>query len=357
MKFILDKEKYIDTGLITEREHPTLPYVIYNYTPVCQYSKAWDDVTLQCRGLIVHKETGEIIARPFTKFFNYEEHIQEGSILPEIPYEEVPEVYDKRDGSLGILYFTPEGEARIATRGSFTSKQALWATGYLTSKDVNHFFDRDFTYLFEIIHPDNRIVVDYGDRTGLDILAIIDIDTGEEVQIPNHPIWDEIGEKPEMHLFSSVDELKKRNVPNHEGFILFYRKNKLRVKIKFDEYVRLHKIITGLSEIGIWEMLRDGKSINDMLENIPDEMHAWLKDIVQQLTSRFLSIELTCQSITSQAEVHSEDRKERALFIMAQTKGFPGVCFSMLDGKDYKQAIWKMIRPVGSNTFRVDIDK
>ena len=92
MKFHIDKEKYIDSGLVSEKEHPTFPLLIYNYTPVCQFSKAWDEVTKMCRGLIVHKETREIIARPFPKFFNYEEHIQNGDTLP----DETPNVARKR---------------------------------------------------------------------------------------------------------------------------------------------------------------------------------------------------------------------------------------------------------------------
>lgn len=54
MKFIIDKEKYIDTKLVDEKEHPFLPLLIYNYTPECQFSKSWDEVTMMCRGLIVH---------------------------------------------------------------------------------------------------------------------------------------------------------------------------------------------------------------------------------------------------------------------------------------------------------------
>lgn len=75
MQFFIDKEKYLDTGLVDEKTHPTARLLLYNYTPVCQFSRAWDAVTKMCRGLIVHADTREIVARPFGKFFNYEEHV------------------------------------------------------------------------------------------------------------------------------------------------------------------------------------------------------------------------------------------------------------------------------------------
>jgi RNA ligase len=84
-------------------------------------------------------------------------------------------VFDKMDGSLGILYPTSQGMA-VATRGSFTSEQALKATEILHEKypewaqitydwfrsnfDAN-WYEVNYTDLVEIVYPENRIVVDY----------------------------------------------------------------------------------------------------------------------------------------------------------------------------------------------------
>ena len=82
---------YVSEGLVIGQAHSTLPLAIFNYSRTCQYDRLWDDVTLNCRGLILDTE-GNIIARPFPKFFNYEEHSAE-----EIP-NELFEVYEKMDG-------------------------------------------------------------------------------------------------------------------------------------------------------------------------------------------------------------------------------------------------------------------
>lgn len=344
MKFTIDKAKYLDTKLVDEKSHPTFPLVIYNYTPECQFSKAWDDVTKMCRGLIVHKDTRDIIARPFSKFFNYEEHVTLGEKLP----DEVPHVYAKFDGSLGILYWWND-EPYIATRGSFTSDQALWASEWIRSGGAyvwTQKLDKRYTYLFEIIYPENRIVVSYGDMKQLVLLAAIDTETGKTV---DHSDTDFpfVGKVP----FTSYEELKKLNTPNEEGFVLHYPTSDFRVKIKFDDYVKLHKIMTGLSQIGIWEMMRDGK--NPISQEIPDEMHSWIKGIMDSLSESFFCIEEEA-SLAALFAKPMTTRKEQAEYI--KKTRYPSIAFAMLDGKNYNPDIWRMIRPKGSVTFRKDVD-
>ena len=63
-------QQAIDDNLIFRTQHPEYPYSIYKYSQACTYSGSWNEVTTASRGLIIHDETGEIIARPFPKFFN-----------------------------------------------------------------------------------------------------------------------------------------------------------------------------------------------------------------------------------------------------------------------------------------------
>lgn len=345
MIFNIDREKYIESGLVTEKEHPEFPLLIYNYTPACQFGKHWDDITMMCRGLIVNKNTREIIAHPFPKFFNYEEHVANGDKTP----DEIPDVYPKMDGSLGILYWW-DSKPYIATRGSFVSDQAKWANEFINRWDNKMMFDlvrQDKTYLFEIIYPDNRIVVDYGDTERLVHLATIDTETGKSEDIEGS-ILGAVKKFP----FTSVEELKKRDLSNQEGYILHYPNADFRMKIKFDNYVKLHKIITGLSEKGIWEMMSQG--IDPHTQDIPDEMGDWLNSVTTKLTNQFEEIEHEVDFFEHNAST-LESRKEQAEYI--KKSNYPGIVFAKLDGKDYKQIIWKNIKPKGQTTFRVDIDK
>src|SRR4051812_9866524 len=82
-------------GYVRRGDHPTLPLSIYNYTAKSQFDEEWNDVTEQCRGLIVN-HAGEVVARPFRKFFNLSQ-LRDDQI-PQEPFR----VYEKLDGSLGV---------------------------------------------------------------------------------------------------------------------------------------------------------------------------------------------------------------------------------------------------------------
>ena len=149
---------------------------IYNYTNKTQYEGYWTPETLICRGLILD-EVGDVVARGFSKFFNYPS--PQTMSIPVEPFV----VTEKIDGSLGILYYL-DGQAFIATRGSFTSRQALEGTAMLREQEIEHV--EGVTPLFEVVYPENRIVVDYGDRRELTLLAAICNETGVDRQLPRY---------------------------------------------------------------------------------------------------------------------------------------------------------------------------
>jgi len=137
-------------GLVRSQTHPTLPLTIWNYTEKVQYESLWDEITLQCRGLIIDNKTDKILVRPFPKFFNYEEVAGKGIIPTKGDYVYIQE---KIDGSLGIL-FNYEGEWVMATRGSFTSDQAIRGMEILKRKYpvFDKVWMKEYAYLVEIIY-------------------------------------------------------------------------------------------------------------------------------------------------------------------------------------------------------------
>ncbi|MET9842806.1 hypothetical protein ABZZ01_34320, partial [Streptomyces virginiae] len=73
------------------------------------------------------------------------------------------------------------GRWRVASKGSFISAQAVWAQRRLDGADTAALHPGT-TYLAEILYPQNRIVVDYGDRRDLVLLAAFGLD-GTEVPL------------------------------------------------------------------------------------------------------------------------------------------------------------------------------
>lgn len=328
----------VSEGYISETKNPNALLWIYNYTPRAQYERVWDEATMQCRGLILDKD-GNIHSRPFRKFFNYEE--LESSDIPSEPFD----VFEKLDGSLGILYWIAD-RPFIATRGAFGSEQARIATQLLWSK-YRHTFDslkKDRTYLFEIIYPENRIVVDYADMRDIVLLAIIDNSSGLDLPI------EDIG-FPIVQRFDGINDLsslRDKEEDNKEGFVVRFRSG-LRLKMKYAEYVRLHRIVTQVSSKVIWEHLSEGRSLDELLQKVPDEFFQWVKKTQDSLLSQYSDVENEAKRVFKTFDT----RKESALYFQQQNN--PSVLFKMLDGQDYAHIIWKIIKPKYERPFRVEI--
>ncbi len=326
----------IEKGYVIHQKHAEAELFIYNYSAKTQYDREWNEVTKACRGLILDSD-GVPVARPFPKFFNLGEF--EDQPIPAEPFE----VYEKMDGSLGISYWL-NGNLKIATRGSFASEQAIKAMEMMqtTYKEAAKKMNPAYTYLFEIIYPANRIVVDYGTEEKLVLLAVIETLTGKEQAL------EDIG-FPVVKCYDGLKDihtLKQLEEPNREGFVIKFESG-YRIKVKFEEYVRIHKIIAEVSSISIWEYLSTEQPMDEILEQVPDEFYDWVKAKKATLEAAYLEIENTAKKEFKELE----NRKATALYFMNECT-YPKVLFSMLDKRDYSKIIWKMIRPVHERPFR-----
>jgi RNA ligase len=321
--------------------HAEFPLLIHNYAAQVQYNRNWTAPTLMSRGLITDQE-GRVVARPFGKFFNLDEYI---GLFGDLPGEGF-DVYEKMDGSLGILYFW-DGKPYIATRGSFHSEQADFANALLRTKYAHVAFDPAYTYLFEIIYPENRIVVDYGGMEDLVLLSIVHTATGVEQTLS--PTLD----LPTVRRYDGIadlDSLRALEEDNKEGFVVRFHGG-LRVKVKFEEYVRLHRVMTGMNSRMIWEHLSNGEDLAAVLEKVPDEFYNWVRRVEAELKAEFAEMEAQAK-----AEFRVlEDRKATAQYFLTSCAQ-PAILFKMLDGQPYAHIIWKLIRPAHRPAFRNDQD-
>lgn len=341
----------VTRGYLTARAHPHAELVIWNYTPLAQFERFWTPETLMCRGLITTPD-GAIVARPFPKFFNLEEY------AGALPLDEPFVVTEKMDGSLGILYWIgDDDEPAIATRGSFESEQAIRATAMLRHRYRDARFDRRFTYLFEIIYPENRIVVDYGPREELVLLATIETATGYEPPLDYHAptSFAKVRQYDGITDIRTVRELAggEGEQRNQEGFVVWYPGTGLRLKVKFADYVRLHKLLTGVTARTVWEWLRAGDDLAAVLDRVPDEFYAWVRATEATLRSEYAYIEGYCLEMVEQV-TRLPTRKEQAAIVM--TTRYPGVVFKLLDGKPYADAIWKLVKPGAERPFHLDVE-
>ena len=357
MKIKIDN-KLIEQGYISKRKHPEFAYYIYNYTPKTQYSQMWNEDTMRCRGLILDGE-GNVIARPFKKFFNLEEYV-ENSHLGKLPEYKSFDAYEKMDGSLGILYLRPDKELSMATRGSFESEQAKKGEEILNKKygygwSGLRVYSKLYTFLFEIIYPENRIVVNYGKSEDIILLAAINNATGEEVSYEDLTIFCDRWKLPlvKKYDFSDIAFVMSCQEPNKEGFVIKFDKG-LRVKVKFAEYKRLHKILTGVSTKTIWELLRNNQNMSEILEVVPDEFYNWVKDTEKKLKKEYLHILKVCQLYLSLNPSLTEAIEYGILSKVASNMKehkYSSVLFALWKNRNYEHIIWRIIKPVYEKPF------
>jgi len=336
--------EYFEKGLVYKQVHPTLPLTIWNYTEKVQYEGLWDEITLQTRGLVTDDE-GNVVARPFKKFFNIEEK--------KFTATEEFEVYEKMDGSLGILFFY-EGKWIVATRGSFTSDQAVKAQEILKSKYIVESIPKGYTTLFEIIFPENRIVVDYGDEESLVVLGMTSRMSGKEMDYDSLlNVHNESGMSvvKKYNGINDYKQLKEMVKNDQEGFVVKFS-NGDRVKVKGVEYLRLHKIMANLSTTAVWEVLSNGGDMENLLKDVPDEFYKKIKTYVQDLKYGFFQISERAGKLHDgfrygkYGDRDSEPtKKEFAEFVFNQDKVLQPVMFSMWDRKPYDHIIWRIIKP------------
>lgn len=333
-------EAMVSARFVKKTAHRMLPLHVYNYTAKAQYSETWNEVTTQCRGLIVDSNK-TVIARPFPKFFNHNPHVRLSGAV---------EITEKLDGSLGILYPVSDTEYAIATRGSFDSEQALHATSLWQSRFSNFKPEKSWTYLFEILYPENRIVVDYGDLDDLVLLGAIEIATGRDVPLAEvAATWPGTVVRTTQHA-SLSDLLQQRAAPNSEGFVVRYAESGTRVKVKHEEYVRIHKIVTEVSERRVWEALSSGQSIESWIEAVPDETFDFVRSCSASLNEKFDSTMKRLSESFSNVMANLQPGWLRrdfadAVLALAAVEPLAKCLFGLLDGRSIDDAVWESLRP------------
>ncbi|GAA2705706.1 RNA ligase [Actinoplanes palleronii] len=330
----------IDSGLVRLQRHPSLPLTVYNYTEACQYTGSWSPVTLACRGLIADAD-GRIVARAFDKFFNHTE-----PQAPALDPSAQVTVTDKADGSLGVIYHDGSGFA-VATRGSFASDQAIHATALLRTRYASFVPPAGTTVLVEIIYPGNRIVVDYQGLDDLVLLGAVDIATGRSYGPAAVPGWP--GPVVETFGYATLAEaLAAPPRDGREGLVVHFTEADQRVKIKYADYVRLHRLVTGLTARTVWELLANGQNLDALLEPLPDEFHVWARGIADGLTAEVDARAAAVEVAYAELVAGLPDGWGRKEFALAAVRTpHRGELFQRLDGHDYRPGLWQRVRPPG----------
>lgn len=333
----------VEAGFVTAC--PSGGLTLYNYSQRAVFDQEWNEHTMAARGLVLDA-AGRVVARPWPKFFNVGERPE---TFPDALPAEVPELAEKYDGSLIVCFWNPERPGwQCVTRGCWDNQQTRWANEWIVGRCER--FDAAYTYLFELVAPWNRVVLAYAEADMI-LLGRVHTETGRDstyAEAATHAV--EVGVTPlrfEVRPLSALD-LSDTSVTNAEGYVARFSSGQ-RVKVKYAEYIRLHKLLTGLSVKAIWEGLADGKT--DPPDGVPDEFMKWWTGHKNDLVARFDALESRALGIFRGVQAMGlATRKDTA----EQFKKTPDLCsalFTMLDGRDHKPVLWKQLRPIGNRVF------
>lgn len=335
--------QYQESGKVRHSVDPSGALHVWCYSVQTVYSRDWDDLTRLCRGLVTDGE-GNVISRPFPKFFNWGE--------PEAPGPEITAgpfwAYDKMDGSL-IVVGNRDGKAVVSTKGSFTTWHSEKAREMLEGWAPVP----GSTAIFEFLHPDNRIVVDYGGATELVLLGAVANEDGCDHFTPEQ-YSDESGwygrlVAPQAFRLQAILETvaNPENGPNREGFVLLWPNPdgpSPRVKVKFAQYMQLHHQLSRLSNVAVWEALSTG-TLEALLEVVPDEMYGQVRECANGLIAEHGYVKGMATDAAKRATLLHDERSQQAQYILNQRTCDSALVFAALDNKSLDKRVWAKIKP------------
>lgn len=317
-----------------EDEH----FIGFKYNAPTVYSQDWDDVTLNARGITFDKKTGEIVARPFFKFFNYQELINGIGEKTEILEKSEAHgfhfnaglkfhVMDKLDGSLGIIFWNKyEKRWQVKTGGSFNSDQAIWAQKWFDEHVDTTCMYPNLTYCVEILCDEDLHPISYA-KEELVLLSVIMNVSGDDLpleymQKSAKNMGIRIAEVLEFQNFDEVIPYAT-SLPNDKEGVVVTFDNGFKVKLKGKEFIELQKIFHSYSEKTIWEKFvfivkveighdSYGEARRDLLEyiaKIPEEMPALTK-YAENLSATFFDDLVLCEKTALKLTAEHTDRKE-----------------------------------------------
>jgi RNA ligase len=330
-------QEHIDQGYVSLQLHPSLPLGIVNYTAKTQYEQKWNDVTSWSRGLIVD-ESGKIIGLPFKKFHNYEPGMEvSGSAI----------VTDKMDGSLGIICMYNDNLV-VATRGSFVSTMAQWAYDHVVSNymnDITRICQPDVTMLVEIIYPENRIVVDYGNFSDIVLLGVHDHGkwiSADDVDWP--------GSKTTTFDVNSLQQALDLPVRDgKEGLVVYFPATDYRVKIKYAEYIEIHRAVFNLNKKEVWRTIMAG-NLRKLMDTVPDEFHSYIINVATELRQQVIqSIHEAMATYTYAMNRKPSSRADFYSLVGGTNQTAEAMLLYDRQLKKLNDRLWKKVEPKGNS--------
>eukprot|EP01080_Neovahlkampfia_damariscottae_P012359 gene12359-6027_t len=257
----------------------------------------------ECRGIVFDSKTGDIINRPFHKFFNINGELEECA-SKNIDLSKKHFWLEKLDGSMISSIYDEKEKIRFKTKMGYETDVSKQVEKYvyeeLDIKETQKYVDfskywigQGFTPLFEFVSPQNKIVLDYKE-TKLISIGIRNNKYGNYVK------YDELKKTcatfgihcvKNHDLGENFDEILKKieKMEGIEGFVLKIEDDDSLYKIKCDWYRNLHKMgpkmtFGNLKETKLWVYIMKNE-LDDLITILAKEesLRKKLEDYAENL--------------------------------------------------------------------------
>lgn len=300
-----------------------------------------------CRGKVINVKTHEIVQYPYDKFFNIDENNEYSldKIKDRLECAKYISVTEKVDGCLVAVTQTDKTKSIqinkksidklvIQTMGQFDNEQVQIAKAILIKQ--RSVIKPERTYIFELITPTEKHVVDYGNLETLILTNIRDLRTykllkynelKEERQQLNIPIVKQYEYSNIDEFIAKASETETDNTKSleHEGWV-FRLDNKhdetFLFKLKYKEYFRLSRQKSNISPEKLFTIIKAGKyddylnQVEDIdveaIEQLKEELDIRVKEEVDRILKRgYVELEKLDISLYE----FNTDRQKRATVI------------------------------------------
>jgi RNA ligase len=302
------------------------------------------ELARECRGITFDMETGEVVSRPFHKFFNVNEN--KYSKFDDIYWDNIT-VFDKLDGSMLTPVLIDNDTYAWKTKKSFYSDVALHASecwdeliekGVWTHDFILKYLRGGYTPIFEFMSPMNRVVIDYGEIPQFKLLAVRCNKSGQ--------YFDQSGCKspfaegklkytPETFMKNLLESDKWEGT---EGFVISDGVDMYKLKTKW--YVERHKLVGDLNAKRVVEFTVN-EEIDDVIATFTNlrmtSRIEYIKGIRDKTNTIILVERRKIKQYWDSLKRLGNDRKKFALSVQKNVPAeYKGFMFSMLDGNDDK---------------------
>lgn len=308
----------------------------------------WNQTNLHCRSIIKNKD-GKIVSCGFKKFFNFHE-------CPDIePWNNswTFNALDKRDGSLLIVSYY-NGNVIARTRGTFD------ASTLDNGEEINFLKQKypklfecpksreGFSYLLEWETPTNRIVLEPPKEPTLTFLGCINhIDLKYATQRDCDFLADLLDiQRPKYYSFQNIEEALKdvKFWKEKEGIVIYSPDGQTIKKIKTEQYLKAHYLMTQLNTKGIVKMMEiygfpSREVFYQKIESEFDyEVVSYVKDKIDKIYLHKYEFDLAwIGAIDLAKKLNTIPRKKAAEHIKNKTQGWRRtLAFLALDNQQPK---------------------